>query len=483
MKSMLKNIKYIQKIKAVWCFMRTMPLLLCPVLVSCQNEETIPEQFADEDAVTVRLNLTTRATDPSDDDITGFWGDHLDTWYITSNLFNPPALPRIALMVFNKGQNRYVYSKLVTFQTGIGKGEYQTKIRIPKGESELYAFYAPNRTGWAYGGAPKDVPYYTPEGVLKNNIPWDFSEKEEEDVSMEDIQGSALPAIIDLKNGAPWDEKSIPTLPENNPYDGEHPSPSDEKIIKWLTYDITESAPYGNNMHIGMLSGKTTVTVVPSSGSTVQDITIPLFRDFSRIQIYIAKADQSVKFYLYPKKIAFLNFPVMMSPSFRENDSDKVQLSLSTPNGKNMEYTGVFSYGPRIKEWSYSIHSIPLTAGGEFDYEALRNYNAFIPMCYPQYVAPYLPDTNSWQKKQEHPKILLEVGWCNAVDRPYIDELGSKTWVLDVGEESSPGVYSGPIYPNRDYKVFIVLPESSDKEIIYRVEPWNGKKVDLPPFQ
>ena len=104
-------------------------------------------------------------------------------------------------------------------------------------------------------------------------------------------------------------------------------------------------------------------------------------------------------------------------------------------------------------------------------------------MCYPQYVAPYLPDTNSWQKKQEHPKILLEVGWCNDVDRPYKDELGSRTWVFDVGEESSPGVYSGPIYPNRDYKVFIVLPEAADREIIYRVEPWNGKRVDLPPFQ
>lgn len=77
MKSMLKNIKYIQKIKAVWYFMRTMPLLLCPVLVSCQNEETTPEQFADEDAVTVRLNLTTRATEPSDDDITGFLGTTL----------------------------------------------------------------------------------------------------------------------------------------------------------------------------------------------------------------------------------------------------------------------------------------------------------------------------------------------------------------------------------------------------------------------
>ena len=31
--------------------------------------------------------------------------------------------------------------------------------------------------------------------------------------------------------------------------------------------------------------------------------------------------------------------------------------------------------------------------------------------------------------------------------------------------------------------IFIVLPESSDKEIIYRVEPWNSKEVDLPPFQ
>lgn len=477
---MLKDIEYIRVMKAVRYSMITMSLTLCLISVSCQNEDTVSEQFSDEDTVTVRLNLTTRATDPSDDEITAYFGDDIETWYIAGNLFNPPALPRIALMVFNKGQNRYVYSKLVTFQTGTGKGEYQTKIRIPKGESEFYAFYAPNRTGWAYRGAPKDVPYYTPEGVLKNNIPWDFSEKEEEDVSMEDIQGSALPAIIDLKNGVLWDDKSTPTLPGNNPYDGEHPSPSDEKIIKWIKYDITESAPYGNNMHIGMLSGKTTVTVLPSSESTVQDITIPLFRDFSRIQIHIVKADQSQKFLHYPKKIAFLNFPVMMSPSFRENDSDKAQLSLSTPNGKNMEHTGVFSYGPYVKPWSYVIPSIPFTAGGEFDYKAFSN---FIPMCYPQYVAPYLPDTNSWQKKQEHPKILLEVGWCNWGDHIYVDEVGSKTWVFDVGEETSPGVYSGPIYPNRDYKVFIVLPESSDKEIIYRVEPWNSKKVDLPPFQ
>lgn len=461
-----------------------MSLILCFMSVSCQNEDTISEQFSDEDAVTVRLNLTTRAIDPLDDELTGYWGDDPETWYITGKLFNPPVLPRIALMVFNKEQNRYVYSKLVTFQTGNEKGEYQTKIRIPKGESEFYALYAPNRTGWTDGGSSKNVPYYTPEGVLQNNIPWDFSEKEEGDISMEDIQGAALPAIINLKNGTLWDEKSMPILPKNNPYDGEHPSPSDEKIIKWLTDFNSGTAPYGNNIHIGMLSGKTTVTVLPSSGSTVQDITIPLFRDFSRIQIHIAKADQSTKFILYPKKIAFLNFPVMMSPSFRENDVDEAQLSLSTPNGKNMEHTGVFSYGHLAGQSAYIIQSIPLTAGGEFDYEALGNYHTFLPMCFPQYVAPYLPDTNLWQKKQEHPKILLEVGWCSSnYGLDPIHEVGSRTWAFDVGEESSPGVYSGPIYPNRNYRVSIVIPEFSEKEIIYRVESWNSKKVDLPPFQ
>ena len=58
-----------------------------------------------------------------------------------------------------------------------------------------------------------------------------------------------------------------------------------------------------------------------------------------------------------------------------------------------------------------------------------------------------------------------------------------KDLLLDIGEESSPGVYSGPIYPNRDYKVFMVLPEAADREIIYRVESWERKDVEFPPFQ
>ena len=41
-----------------------------------------------------------------------------------------------------------------------------------------------------------------------------------------------------------------------------------------------------------------------------------------------------------------MNFPVLMSPSFRENDSDGGQLAGSTPGaGKNTEHTGTYSYG------------------------------------------------------------------------------------------------------------------------------------------
>ena len=49
--------------KAVRYSMITMSLVLCFISVSCRNEDTVSEQFFDEDAVTVRLNLTTRGVE------------------------------------------------------------------------------------------------------------------------------------------------------------------------------------------------------------------------------------------------------------------------------------------------------------------------------------------------------------------------------------------------------------------------------------
>lgn len=449
-----------------------MPLTLCFVWVSCQKEESVPEHFSDEDAVIVRLNLSTRSIEAGESEMLDEYSSDPANWYKTGTLFpQAPALPRIALMVFNRNLNQYVYNSLLPFNSTGGDGQYQVNICIPKGETEFYALYAPNQTG-------KDLPYYTPEGNLQNKIPWNFLGTGTEEISKEEFAGAAFPAIIkEQKDGSLG-------LPVDNPYDGVTPSPADENIIDWTetSEDAWEDAPgQSNRLHMSMLSGKTMAFVLPGSTSEkpVQEITIPLFRDFARIRVYIASAASSDQITYKYKRISFLNFPVLMSPSFRDDDSKKDQLGLSTPGtGKMMDHTGTYSYGIKNGK-QMTISEAPLTVDGKIDYTKMdtRTYEQFF---LPQYLAPYIPESNSWQKKQNHPKIQLTLDYFTGGDE---SQTKTKTFLLDVGEETSPGVYSGPVYPNRDYKVFIVLPESSDREIIYRVEPWDSREVELPPFQ
>ena len=178
-----------------------------------------------------------------------------------------------------------------------------------------------------------------------------------EEVDREDIVEAAFPAIIREQ-----DDGSL-GIPVDNPYDGVTPSPSDEKIIDWTTTSNIswDDAPgISNRLHMGMLSGKLSTAVQPASGEQVQDITIPLFRDFSRVRIYIASIAPFEQIIYNYKRIAFLNFPVLMSPSFRENDSDGGQLAGSTPGtGKNTEHTGTYSYGIK-NEAQLTIYEAPL---------------------------------------------------------------------------------------------------------------------------
>lgn len=456
--------------KAVKYSMITVSLVFFFILASCQNEETIPELFSEEDVVTVRLNLSARSIETGESEMLDEFSSDPANWYITGTLFpKTPALPRIALMIFNKDLNRYVYNRMLPLNSTGVDGQYQINIRIPKGETEFYALYAPNQTG-------KDLPYYTPKGNLQNKIPWDFLGTGTEEISKEKFTDAAFPAIIkEQKDGSLG-------LPANNPYDGITPSPADEKIIDWTESFVVawgDGPGVSNRLHMSMLSGKTVASVLPASGKQTQEITIPLFRDFARIRIYIASAARFDQVTYNYRKISFLNFPVLMSPSFRENDSEKVQLGASTPRiVETMEHTGTYSYGIK-NETQMTIYEAPFAADGNIDYVQMdtRTYEQFF---LPQYLAPYIPESNSWQKKQNHPKIQLTLDYFTGGNA---SQTKTRTFLLDIGEESSPGVYSGPIYPNRDYKIFIVLPESSDKEIIYRVEPWKSKKVDLPPFQ
>ena len=109
--------------KAVRYSMITVSLVLCFIPVSCQNGEPIPEQFSDEDAVTVRLNLSTRGVESGGSVMLDNYSSDPANWYKTGTLFpQAPAQPRIALMVFNKEQNRYVYSRQ------IGRASYRERV-------------------------------------------------------------------------------------------------------------------------------------------------------------------------------------------------------------------------------------------------------------------------------------------------------------------------------------------------------------------
>ena len=126
--------------KAVRYSMITMSLVLCFISVSCRNEDTVSEQFFDEDTVTVRLNLTTRGVETGDSDLLDELSSDPFQWFKTGTLFpQAPAQPRIALMIFNRDLNRYVYNQLLPFNSTGVDGQYQINIRIPKGETEFYA--------------------------------------------------------------------------------------------------------------------------------------------------------------------------------------------------------------------------------------------------------------------------------------------------------------------------------------------------------
>ena len=113
-------------------------------------------------------------------------------------------------------------------------------------------------------------------------------------------------------------------------------------------------------------------SVLPASGKLAQEITVPLFRDFARIRVYLASAPRYGQVTYNYQRISFLNFPVLMSPSFRENDSEKTQLAASTPGtGKAMEHTGTYSYGVKNEGAQLTVYEAPLTAEGEIDYVAM----------------------------------------------------------------------------------------------------------------
>lgn len=489
--------KYIVITRLTQCFHCVIPFFFILFFLSCcQDKEITETAVKNPRLVSVVLDLNTRNLTEHEE--TGFLGDIIgrfqgpDTWYLNGHLApdptNPDVLPRIAIKAYNKTLGKVVYSKLIPFSASVF-GDYRAIINIPEGETEFYAMYAPNQIG-------ADIPYYEANGIMTNKFPWNFSGTLSEDINFDKFIGTAIPVILNVK------DKNV-SLPKTNPYNGENPTPDVEQTIEWEILDHIPSMVswekekgIANKLHQALLSGKTNTRVVLTSEKQEKIVKIPLFRDFSRVRVFLAVGQPGIAYSRQSLiKTAFLNMPVMQSPSFRTTD-DKIQdLAGSTPEGEKVErYTGAYSYGYLFGErdgmGEYTNRGVmipPINVSPDENFYDAMEKDLFVyeQFFVPQYMAPYIPEVNSWQKEQPHPKLLLEVMTVPEGGSEYDPNNKRRIYVIDIGEQGkNPGVYDGPIYPNRDYRVFVVLPEdASEHELIYRVDSWKSKNVDFPDFQ
>ena len=465
MNIMLKDTKYTRTVRALRNFVMTVLPLFFLALAGCRNEEDIPERLSGEDDVTVRLNINTRGTIEG-----GHLHDSSDRWFINGGLFPQDGSGScMVLMIYSREQQRYVYSKLSPL-TPENNDVYTTKVRIPSGETDFYVLYAPNRLPNASA-----LPYYSPDGQLQSRMPWNFQGFSIQDVQMSDFQQAGFPVFFEKSNDAY-------AIPSEQYYNGSYGTdiPADNNIY-WQTLNqspwINPALGTGNKYPLFTVSGKQTATILPSSGrGQEQTLTIPLYRDFSRFKLFIAStSDHGGKVCL--EAVAFLNFPTVTTPAFR-NVGKFVPVALKAPLA---DKAGAYSYGYKYAYASSerSIRQAPFKNGeaGKPDYEAILQQEGY-ELVLPQYSAPYLPQDNQWQAQQGHPKLLLRVGYYGKGTQPE----RVRDYIVDVGEKGDGAQYDGPVYPNRDYRVFCILPPSMDQELIFRVEPWKTKEIDIPTF-
>lgn len=466
MNIMLKDTKYTRTVRALRNFVMTVLPLFFLALAGCRNEEDIPERLSGEDDVTVRLNLSTRGVTAG-----GHLHDSSDRWFISGELFPQDGSgSSIILMIYNREKQRYVYSKLSPL-TPENNGVYTTKVRIPSGESDFYVLYAPNR----FPNTP-ELPYYNPEGILQLCMPWNFQGISLRDIQMTDFQQAGFPVFFERSD----DAYKIPSEQYYNGSSG--PATSAGHDIYWQNLDqdpwVNPTLGAGNKHPLFTASGKLTATILPSSGRD-QELTIPLYRDFSRFKLFIASTS-AYDGKVCLESVAFLNFPTVTSPAFC-GDEKETSLGQGALTGPLADKAGAYSYGyqyiytPSIR----TIRQAPVKSGsaGGPDYEAILEQEGY-ELVLPQYSAPYLPRKNDWQKEQDHPALLLRVGYYEKGTQPE----KVREYIIDIGEKGSGTEYDGPIYPNRDYRIFCILPPSMDQELIYRVEPWKRKEIDVPVF-
>ena len=245
------------------------PVLVLSLFCSCERSAENPV-MPDDGMATVSLSLDTRAISAG-----GFLHDSSDKWFINGELFpQEGSTPSVALMIYSREQQKYVYSKLTPFILE-GNGTYRTKVRIPAGETDFYALYVSNQ----FPGSP-EIPYYTSAGTLHPRMPWDFHSIFQQDVQMDDFRNAGFPVFFE-KSGDTY------TIPSEAYYNGASGTGNSGKDVFW--YNLN-SNPWtnpilgiGNKAPLFTVLGKLTATVIPvSKDIPSQSLAIPLYRDFPR---------------------------------------------------------------------------------------------------------------------------------------------------------------------------------------------------------
>lgn len=385
----------------------------------------------------------------------------------------------VQIAVYSKSQARWAYSKLTPF-TRQADGTYLAKpIKVPTGQCEFYALYVANPTP-----ATAKVEYFTPKGQ-KKALDWDFNATTATNLPMEEVVNSVIPVTL-KENDASYsllEDKPVTVTPEN--------TLAETELAKIAWEDLT-THPWVDKPHKGALphrsplSGKTIAQVDAQSGTqpaAPQEVSVALKRDYVRLKFFIGSATATTGGSFVVEKMAFINMPTATAPLFR-TAGDNLDKKF-TANEK----AGIYSYGYNFKYRNFSnftmsaigkIPQVPKEGNEPAPFKMVENEKHEYIL--PQYVAPYLPEVNSWQKSQPHPKVLLRVRFYSGDVMRETETI--RDFLVDVGEyNTATQAYDGALLPGRDYNVFLMLPDTPDKELFLTVLPYGAPiEVDIPVF-
>lgn len=300
-----------------------------------------------------------------------------------------------------------------------------------------------------------------------------------------------------------------------------------------------------NRPHRALASGKAVIPNFPNTPGHTEMVTVPLYRDYARVRVFIAKDADKMQngrpMKIGLRGIAFVNMRITASPAFlseSEYNSNTVQKSWGAPGANNpfserllpMSYKSVAIQDPRGMNYA-----IPLAVGqnvgglaypelssipsGEDVVTYMRKHPEKYQFFAPQYLAPFpahrytqaeietkfaaeevagtFSDFAGYTGKADYfwetPRILLATYYADYDTSNYTQykDITDAVWHYWVPfGEPLPGVpttsrsrFCGDVLANHCYDVFVIVPTAMNKEIKVIVKSWAVRSIVIPDFE